>query len=381
MNSVFHGNSLEYKIANASFEVPIDSLKEHCDTTAYYKDSLFVADSWQFWPSGRNDLNKYAVVDYEQYFNDGGQKSLKISSDFLSGAYYEQGIPVIPDKYYRLRGYVKTAGNTEKSFISISWHKSSIYDHCTWIYDSTSEEVTEAHDWELLEVIDKAPYNSTVAKIFCKSENESNEAKAYFDALSFSPTNKVKIQVIWDTTIQSDYTVVTFRNNVDSISVVLNNSNSDTSFFLDNGSYEVKIQCFYNENLTYSYTFGDSIFIQEDVAFKFIILPTSVEIIENFQNKKLRMDAYFLYPTYPNPFNSSTTLEFYLPKAQYAELNIFDILGRKVKNIISDKLDPGKHSKTWNGSDEKGNMVATGIYFVRMIAGEFKQSRKILLIK
>ncbi|UCE05126.1 MAG: T9SS type A sorting domain-containing protein [bacterium] len=381
VKSVFHGIPLEYKIANASFEAPIDSLKEHCDTTAYYKDSLFVADSWQFWPSGRNDLDKYAVVDSEQYFDDGGQKSLKISSNFLSGAYYEQGIPVIPGKYYRLRGYLKTEGNTKKSFISISWHKSSIYDNCTWIYDSTNEEVIEAHDWKLLEVINKAPCNSAIAKIFCKSENESNEAKAYFDALSFSPINEVKIQVICDSTIQSDYTVVTFRNNVDSISIVLNNSNIDTSFFLDDGSYEVKIQCFYNENLTYSYTFGDTIIIREDVVFKFIILPTSVEIIKNFQDNKLRTDTCSLYPAYPNPFNSSTTIEFYLPKAQFVELNIFDILGRKVKNIISDKLDPGKHSKTWNGSDERGNVVAAGIYFVRMIAGEFKQSRKILLIK
>jgi hypothetical protein len=73
-----------------------------------------------------------------------------------------------------------------------------------------------------------------------------------------------------------------------------------------------------------------------------------------------------LSQNYPNPFNGSTTIQFALRKDGAASLSIFDILGRRIKLLHSDHLLAGEHSITWNGADESGTSVTSGIYFYRL---------------
>ncbi len=70
---------------------------------------------------------------------------------------------------------------------------------------------------------------------------------------------------------------------------------------------------------------------------------------------------------YPNPFNNSVKIEFTLENNSTINLSIFDILGRKVKNLIKDKIKRGTHNIIWDGSDDKYKKVSTGLYFCQLI--------------
>jgi len=86
--------------------------------------------------------------------------------------------------------------------------------------------------------------------------------------------------------------------------------------------------------------------------------------------------SYTLHQNYPNPFNPSTTIEFALPKSAFVTLRVYDLLGRQVGELVSEKLGPGTYKTQW---DARG--LASGVYFYRLQAGEFVQTKKLLLLK
>ncbi len=91
--------------------------------------------------------------------------------------------------------------------------------------------------------------------------------------------------------------------------------------------------------------------------------------------------SFYLGQNFPNPFNPSTTIEFSLTHSEDIKLEIFDLLGRKVKTLLSSHLEGGLHSAVWNGSNEKGFLIPSGIYVYRLTAGSFHQSKKMILIR
>ena len=91
---------------------------------------------------------------------------------------------------------------------------------------------------------------------------------------------------------------------------------------------------------------------------------------------------FALSQNYPNPFNPSTNIRFALPIRASVELKIFDLLGREVRTLIKgDQINPGTHTVVWDGRNSAGQTVATGVYFYRIDAAGFMQSKKMLLIK
>jgi hypothetical protein len=84
---------------------------------------------------------------------------------------------------------------------------------------------------------------------------------------------------------------------------------------------------------------------------------------------------------YPNPFNSATTISYDLSKSTHIELTIFNILGQKVKTLVNSRQPAGTYQIQWDGSDNSGRNVASGIYLYRLKAGEFVQIRKMILMK
>ncbi len=89
-----------------------------------------------------------------------------------------------------------------------------------------------------------------------------------------------------------------------------------------------------------------------------------------------------LLPCYPNPFNPSTTVAFEVAEPQTVSLTIFDMSGRLVRRLLTDEDSlPGRHEVVWNGRDEAGRSVATGTYLYRLQAGDFSQSRRMVLLK
>jgi len=88
-----------------------------------------------------------------------------------------------------------------------------------------------------------------------------------------------------------------------------------------------------------------------------------------------------LLANYPNPFNPMTIISFLLAKESPVSIEIYNLKGQKIWDQEEKILPPGKHQITWNGQDEQGNMVGSGIYFYRLKTPEFSSVRKMLLIK
>jgi len=90
---------------------------------------------------------------------------------------------------------------------------------------------------------------------------------------------------------------------------------------------------------------------------------------------------YVLYQNFPNPFNSSTNISFTLPQDQKISLTIYNMLGREVINLFNQFLSAGEHTISWDGLDKMGNRVSSGIYFYRINANRFIDTKKMLLIR
>jgi flagellar hook assembly protein FlgD len=84
---------------------------------------------------------------------------------------------------------------------------------------------------------------------------------------------------------------------------------------------------------------------------------------------------------YPNPFNPTTRIHFALSRMSEVHLAVYDVLGHRVVALLDAVRPAGYHSVEWNGRDAFGKPVNSGTYFYRLEAGEFKQTRKLLLLK
>jgi hypothetical protein len=83
----------------------------------------------------------------------------------------------------------------------------------------------------------------------------------------------------------------------------------------------------------------------------------------------------------PNPFGKETVIQYQLPKTSHAELKIYNIVGQHIKTIVDKSQEPGIYQLGWNGKDDKGRKVSSGIYFYRLQAGNFTATKKLLFLK
>ena len=92
-------------------------------------------------------------------------------------------------------------------------------------------------------------------------------------------------------------------------------------------------------------------------------------------------DNYFNLNSYPNPFNSTVTIDYTLPETGNISIKIYDIAGRLVSTLVDEQKPEGEYSTQWNGANSNGNNVSAGIYFYRVETGKFVQTKKMLLMK
>jgi len=91
--------------------------------------------------------------------------------------------------------------------------------------------------------------------------------------------------------------------------------------------------------------------------------------------------TYHLYSAYPNPFNPTTTLDYDLPEDAIVNITIYDMMGRKISTLVSSQQTAGYKSVQWNATNNKGAPVSAGLYLYMIQAGEFRQTRKMVLLK
>jgi hypothetical protein len=100
---------------------------------------------------------------------------------------------------------------------------------------------------------------------------------------------------------------------------------------------------------------------------------------QKIEEKVIR--SFQLFQNYPNPFNPSTTLEYEIPKSGLVEINIFNIQGRLVKRLENSVRPAGIQKIMWNGQDNNGAKVASGVYFCQVKFEGNAFTKKLLLIK
>ena len=91
--------------------------------------------------------------------------------------------------------------------------------------------------------------------------------------------------------------------------------------------------------------------------------------------------GFALFQNYPNPFNPVTHIAYDLPGDSRVELSIYNLLGQKIRTLVNRDMSGGHHVAVWDGNDDLGSPVSTGIYFYRIRADDFKESRKMILLK
>ena len=107
-----------------------------------------------------------------------------------------------------------------------------------------------------------------------------------------------------------------------------------------------------------------------------------------FENLELNNDndvqspsSFKLYSNYPNPFNPVTTLRYDLPEHGLVNITIYDMLGKVVNNLINKNQNSGSKSVQWDATNNQGEPVSAGVYLYKIQAGNFSQTKKMILLK
>ena len=103
---------------------------------------------------------------------------------------------------------------------------------------------------------------------------------------------------------------------------------------------------------------------------------TSVPDLKNVYPEKFE-----LYQNYPNPFNSQTVIKYNIPEASNVLIEVYNILGQRIKTLINDFKNPGYYNVIWNARNNNGLTVSSGVYLYRIKAGEFSITKKLILMK
>ena len=98
-------------------------------------------------------------------------------------------------------------------------------------------------------------------------------------------------------------------------------------------------------------------------------------------NLNVMPSNYFLDQNFPNPFNPITTLRYELPEDSFVEVTVYDMLGNVVNNLINTNQSSGFKSIQWNATNNQGQPVSAGVYLYKIQAGDFVDTKKMILLK
>lgn len=112
-------------------------------------------------------------------------------------------------------------------------------------------------------------------------------------------------------------------------------------------------------------------------------VTTNVSLIVSVADpdETVRPFKFRLNQNYPNPFNPATTISYEIGQSRRVRIDIFNILGQVVNQLVDQHMPAGRHQATWNGRDKSGRQAVSGIYFYRIRAGDFIQTRKMVLLR
>ena len=92
-------------------------------------------------------------------------------------------------------------------------------------------------------------------------------------------------------------------------------------------------------------------------------------------------NAFALGKNYPNPFNPTTTIQYSLPELTLVKITIYDLVGREVRHLVNRSESAGFKTIQWNATNDKNEPVSAGLYFYTIKAGDFKETKRMILLK
>jgi len=113
----------------------------------------------------------------------------------------------------------------------------------------------------------------------------------------------------------------------------------------------------------------------------FRILPVHVFPFLTIGSDDATPSSFYLFQNYPNPFNPRTLIEYQLPKRSNVEVAIYNIQGKRIRTLVVREQVAGFYRVIWNGKDENGCLVPSGIYIYRIVTSDFIMTRRMLLIR
>ncbi|MCK4548286.1 MAG: T9SS type A sorting domain-containing protein [Candidatus Eisenbacteria sp.] len=207
--------------------------------------------------------------------------------------------------------------------------------------------------------------------VSCVSINPECPSIVFAGCRDFKRTSWQKDNTLEDGPVEKDCKMIRTANNGTSWSSV--NSGIDHMWF------ERIVHDPTDEHTLYTATWGGGIYKGSDTYQNCIGggggSPPSP------RDDNVNLGVYFLNQNIPNPFNPVTQIKFGLPRAGELDISIYNILGQKVIQLVSGRHEAGIYQATWDGTNPNGQPVASGIYFCRMEAGEFKKTRRLVMLK
>jgi len=118
---------------------------------------------------------------------------------------------------------------------------------------------------------------------------------------------------------------------------------------------------------------------------KFGDLLTVVDTLQANQTKvndniQSAPEGYWLHQNYPNPFNPATTISYIIPEAAVIQVNIYNMAGSKIKTYITDHKNAGQYSIIWDGKNDSGYAVSSGVYLISLQANDYTATKKVMLL-
>ena len=108
---------------------------------------------------------------------------------------------------------------------------------------------------------------------------------------------------------------------------------------------------------------------------------SNCQVEMNINSSAFMPHSFSLSQNYPNPFNPTTSISYDLPKNEFVSINVFDLMGREVKTLVNKNQVAGFRSVQWNATNNLGQPVSAGVYIYTIQSGEFRQTKKMVLLK
>ena len=118
-------------------------------------------------------------------------------------------------------------------------------------------------------------------------------------------------------------------------------------------------------------------YVEQGGFYSYFMIP----LVGIDEQKEVIPMTFNLSQNFPNPMSTETTIKFAIAKTCHVSIRVYDMAGRVVKNLVYDEKKPGSYEVAWNRTDNMGNKLASGIYFIVMNAESFKATKKVVILK